>query len=379
MFRERTVATLRSHLLAGESIVLTAEKRVGKTAVLAVLEASSGDDLLILRRDVEGIGSPKRLVEVLCNDLYPHLGAKTKAANRFNSLLERLGHTSIGPITLPAFEPKDWRVHLEELFAAVAEHLEGRPLALLWDEAPWMVEKVRRDTDWQTAADLLDELRAIRQRHPTIRFLFTGSIGFHHVLRDLRDGASHLSAINDMRKEELPPLATDDAVELARALMRWSAANRGASFADDHAVAARIAERCEGIPWFIHATVDDLPQRDAPIDVEDVDRVIEAARMASADGWELRHYVDRLDEYYGDRAELAGEVLDAVAVRDGATPDEILGDLAHSGPPPARRELTDLLRLLHQDHYLSHEAPRWRFTYELIRDAWVELRDLEPT
>lgn len=377
VFRDRTVELLRERLLAGESIVLTAEKRVGKTAVLTLLEASSAADLLIIRRDVEDVGSPKRLVETLCGDLRPHLTAKTKAATRFEAFLTKLGTTSIGPVTLPNFEPKDWRSHLDELFASAVEHLGDRPIALLWDEAPWMIDKVKRDHEWQTAADLLDALRAIRQRHPSVRFLFTGSIGFHHVLRELRGGKAHRSSINDMRQEELPPLQDDDAIELARALLRWISANRAVEIGDLDELAAEIAHRCEGIPWFIHATVDDLGNLGGSLELDAIDQVIQAACLSPSGGWQLAHYVDRLEEYYGAEAVLAGQVLDAVAERGTATPEDIAADLAHHGAPPARAQLLELLRLLHQDHYLTHDAPRWRFTYRLIRDAWIDLRDLE--
>ena len=46
------------------------------------------------------------------------------------------------------------------------------------------------------------------------------------------------------------------------------------------------------------------------------------------------------------------------------------------GASPGRERLRDLLRLLHEDHYLAHDAPTWRFAYGLIREAWLDLRDL---
>lgn len=379
LFRDDDVRRYRDHLLAGESIVLTAEKRTGKSAVLKLLEATSDDQMVLILRDVEGVDSPRRLVEQLCEDLRPHLTVKGKAKTRFSTLVESLGGTTVGPITLPGFPGKDWQTHLNELFDAAAEHLasNGSALVLLWDEAPWMVDKIRRGGDWQAAADLLDELRAIRGRHDSIRFVFTGSIGFHHVLRDLRGGKSHRASINDMRKEELPPLAPEDATQLAWALLRWIVENQGVQVADEQAVAAYIAARCEGVPWFIHATVDDLGSRPATIDAHSVDEVIEAARLSPADGWELRHYVERLEDYYGDQAPIAAAVLDSVAVRGSATPEEIHGDLAHDGPPMSVRELKQLLSRLHEDHYLGHEPPSWRFSYELIRQAWLTLQDLE--
>lgn len=379
-YRDREVDALWEQLAAGESIVLTAEKRVGKSAVLRLLNARSSGGLSMVMRDVEHVGTPKRLVELLCADLMPLLPADQRAKKRLGRVWSKFGGLEIGSFALPNFDEKHWQNELNELFDALAEHLdeEGKSLAILWDEAPWMIEKVERDCGWQTAADLLDELRAIRQRHRCIRFLFTGSIGFHHVLRQLRDGESHRPSINDLRPVELPPLRPVDAGRLAWALLLWTIGDGQAHDEPVPDIAERMAARCAGIPWFIHAAANDLRHLDAPLTVAAVDIVIEAARRSSTDGWQLRHYVDRLGGYYGDQAPLAELVLDAVAVRGTASPSEILEDLAHDGPVPSKAVLRDLLRLLQEDHYLTRESNQWRFTYQLIREAWLDLQDLEP-
>ena len=381
-YRDADVARLWEQLAAGENILLTAEKRVGKTAVLGLLSEQKTDQLWVVQRDVESVGTPKQLVELLCSDVRPLLPGVERAKQRWDRFITALGGSSIGPVTLPAFDDKDWQAHLNEMFDALAEHLdsEGRALVILWDEAPWMIAKIHNTCGWQTAADVLDQLRAVRQRHRCIRFLFTGSIGFHHVLRNLRDGRSHRASINDLRRAELPPLAPDDAGRLAWALLRWIV-EHGTSASDPLPdLAEVITERCEGIPWFIHAAVDDLSKQKQPIDRASVDRVVDAARYSASDGWELRHYVDRVDEYYGADADLARAILDAVAVAvtRGTTATAIVHDLQRFQPPPSRDAVLDLLRLLHEDHYLVHEPPTWRFTYRLVMRAWIDLRDLEP-
>jgi hypothetical protein len=363
---------------AGESLVVTAEKRVGKTAAMRVLVARSTPRMTVLYRDVEAVGSPKRLVELVTQDALPCLGGLDRAKARFKDFFQKAGGTTIGGFSLPDFDEKDWKAGLNEMFDALGDHLEDEDaaLVLVWDEAPWMVAKIRDACGWQTAADLLDELRAIRDRHPHIRFVFTGSIGFHHVLRDLRDGKSHRSSINTMRQVDLPPLAPADAGRLAWALLAWIEA-KGATFADPvQDVAECTASRCDGLPYFIHATVDTLARRTGPLTVDDVDAVIDAARFSSNDPWNLAHYETRLTDYYGADAGRARLALDAVAIRDMATVDDIVADMSHAGPGHDREAVLPLLELLHSDHYLARGRGGWRFTYGLIRETWLDRRNL---
>lgn len=377
LYRERDVDRLYEQLLAGESVVLTAEKRVGKTATVKLLRERSNDEMVIVYRDVEGVGTPRRLIELLCQDLDSLLTGPDKAKHWLRDKIAKMGGSSLGPITLPAFDAVEWRREVNEVFDAVAKHLDesGTALVLVWDEAPWMVDKVRRDCGWEVAADLLDELRQLRQRHASIRFVFTGSIGFHHVLRGLRDGRSHRQSINEMRQSELPPLAPADADRLAWRLLKYLE-EAGARFGEPVPdIAEHVATCGEGIPWFLHAIVDDLGGVSGLIDRSAVDRVVREASYTGSDSWHLRHYVERLDAYYEDEAVLAGRVLDAIAVRTWTSADEVVADLAH-GEPSTRDDVLRLLRLLQEDHYLEHRDEGWRFRYRLIRDAWIAVREL---
>jgi hypothetical protein len=375
--RDGFVDRMLEALGAGESLVVTAEKRVGKTAAMRVLVERSTATDLIRYRDVEAVGTPKRLVELVTQDVLPCLGGLDRAKARFLDFFRKAGGTTVGSFSLPDFDERDWKSGLNEMFDALGEHLaeEGASLVLIWDEAPWMVAKMRDTCGWETAADLLDELRAIRDRHPRIRFVFTGSIGFHHVLRDLRDGKSHRSSINTMRQLDLPPLSPADAGRLAWALLGWIE-ERGATCTEPAPdLAERVAQRCDGLPYFIHATVDALAHRSA-LTVDDVDAVIEAARFSPNDPWNLAHYETRLHDYYGPDAELAGLVLDAIAVRDVARLDDIVGDLSHAGPGLDAASVLPILDLLHSDHYLARDRAGWRFTYGLIRATWLDRRNL---
>jgi hypothetical protein len=70
------------------------------------------------------------------------------------------------------------------------------------------------------AREVLDVLRSIRQSITGIRMVYTGSIGLHHVLDELRGGGevSH-APMNDMDRLDVPPLERADAIDLAQRII----------------------------------------------------------------------------------------------------------------------------------------------------------------
>ena len=367
--RDHLVRMLWAWLLAGESLVITSERRTGKTATLRLLEASAPAGTIVIYRDVEGITSPEKLVESLTADVVGKLGGLAKAKTKMRDWIIRLGGLEVGPVTLPKLTRRDWALHLDELFVHAADH--GLTVVILWDEMPWLVDRLAKTQGSAVAIEVLDQLRAVRQSHRSVRFVFTGSIGFHHVLRTLRDGLSHRTAINDMRQVELPDLAQPDATRLAWSLLRGA----GLETESTPAVAAAIAAITDGVPWFIHAIVDDLRTRGGTADLEAVETVVDAAILGS--GWELSHYIERLAHYYGEDWKLAAATLDAIAVNPQATTAAILQDLHHQQVSIEKDQLLDLLKLLTDDQYLLRLGRSdWGFRYGLVQRAWLALRDL---
>ena len=94
--------------------------------------------------------------------------------------------TKIGGIRLPTTDTT-WQTFLADAFDHLIKLSNGRRLLLLWDEFPLMLHNLEQKEGSQTAIQLLDFLRALRLgRSDHIRFLLTGSIGLHLVLRSLR-------------------------------------------------------------------------------------------------------------------------------------------------------------------------------------------------
>ena len=70
---------------------------------------------------------------------------------------------------------------------------------MLWDEFPLMLHNLQQREGSDSAIQLLDHLRALRlARADRLRFLFTGSIGLHLVLRSLRKaGHTRITDLQD--------------------------------------------------------------------------------------------------------------------------------------------------------------------------------------
>jgi hypothetical protein len=358
--------------LRRQSVVLSGERRMGKTSVLNKMEAEAPLDRCAVKRSLQGVKSPEEFVRALVADTERTLPGVLKPS--FGSRLRKTGLKQVGvSVVSVTFEPPT-----EESWKDLAAHaftvLDREPdvsVVLLWDELPHMVANVRDNRGPQVARDLLDVLRAVREEHERLRMVFSGSIGLHHVVEGLREAGGMWAPTHEMLPMDLPPLADENAVYLARELLR----NERVACDDDAAVAAAVACEVDNVPYYIHHTVNQLMTRQrarqcGPVDRELVRDVVASSLADPLDPWQLHHYVDRISSYYGAEADYVKALLDVIAAAsEPLRIDELLGRIgAHVIPPPMER-LRDLLLLLCKDHYLRG-GPEYEFRLELVRRVW---------
>ena len=356
-----------------QSLSLPAERRVGKTSVLRKMAAEPRAGWFPLFQDLEGISSVNDVAIAVHGRVVEQLGVWQKLANRSLGLLKRLGGTEIGGlVTLPAVESKTWKALLEHVIDDLLEHQKPNRVVFFWDEFPWMLEKIRDNDGASTARDVLDLLRSLRQTRADFRVIYTGSIGLHHVLGDLKHGGYGNEPVNDMGPAiDVPPLEARHAEELAGQLLDGARLTP----ADRAATVAALARESGGVPYYIHALVDELTQAGPGFDVAAI-----ARRMLTKaeDPWDMRHYLTRISRYYPKDKDLVLIVLDGLAARDEpAKTDEILENVAQSIAPPKVDHMRELLRLLTLDHYLEKtEDRRYRFRFPLLKRWWGLEREI---
>lgn len=365
--------------LETQSIRLENERRLGKTTVLRLLDATKPPKTRTITMEVGGLSSTTDFIDELILEIDKAVpekgkGFMTRARNLVGGLA---GFEIAGLLRIPDNAKTHWRRILLGCFEALADATPDR-IVFFWDELPWMLQRIKKEEGSARVVDLLNTLRDIRQGHDRIRMVYTGSIGFHHVVSAIEEEGVGSRPISDMRRINVPPLEKHDAIELAERLLLGEKLKADAP----SATAAALYEVTGGVPYYIHCIVADMRQG-APASPERVRQIAADALLDANDPWEMRYFNSRLDLHYGGDAPLARIVLDTIADADSPRGFSTLhqavrakgqsaGDLDEHG---MRRLLTKLM----QDHYLEREpgnAEAFRFKFTLVRDSWRIQRGL---
>jgi len=237
--RNRLIAQLW-RILARQSLVLTAERRMGKTSILRKMAAEAPADRLVVFHELENINAPLEFVQLVFDDVSTYLGRSQRVAQRVRDFLQHLGGVELGGlIKFPDNLASEWKSLLTNTIADLTDH-RGHALLFLWDELPMMLGNITRYHGEHLAEDLLNTLRQLRQMYPDVRMVYTGSIGLHHVITSLKRTGYANDPTNDMHKIDVPPLTPPDAEELARQLIVGEALQTDTPEQLAHTIAAAV-------------------------------------------------------------------------------------------------------------------------------------------
>ncbi len=366
--RDRLVERLW-RILARQSLVLRAERRMGKTCVLKKMVSDPRSEELLLYRDLEGIRSPTEFVREVFNDVERHLSAKRKVAERARSLLGQLAGAEVaGAVKFPTIAERHWKEILNRTIEDLMEQTDGR-VVFLWDELPLMLYNIKGSAGEEAAMEVLDALRALRQMHSDIRMVYTGSIGLHNVISALKGDRYPNDPTNDMDTVDVPPLGDIEATELALRLLQ----GEGLRSTDPTVAAAAIAAATDNVPYFIHHVVDQMVMDAEQIGPEGADEIVNRWIRDPDDRWHLGHYRARIDIYYEPQDRLlALHLLDIVAQQSEGLPFEHLFDRIKAQVVTEDREaVLRTLGLLLRDHYLAvDDLGIYTFRLSLVRRFW---------
>ena len=362
-------------ILERQGLVLTAERRIGKTHIVLKMMEECQDGFLPFYQDLERIHSVVDLIRsvyaTVNESLSGSTGLKSRLAKWSTWLPER-----IGAVDLPTGE-KNWQIFFDTVFEDLMRISDDKVILLIWDEFPLMLYNLQRRHGALSAMELLDHLRALRSAHADkLRFLFTGSIGLHLVIRNLQKEGYANDPVNDMYTEAVSPIAHQHTCDLAAGLLM----NTRAAPAQIPLLASQIAEEIGGFPYYVHHVVAQLRKLNRRIDHYDVTAAVNTLVYDPHDPTHLNYYVSRLSTYYEDsERRLALILLDVMAtlmkpkqvasiaelsrVRDSAISDE---------------QVRATLRLLAQDHYVTpHQTSdglAYDFRWSLAKRWWRETR-----
>src|SRR5712692_9971556 len=353
-------------ILGRQSLLLTAERRMGKTSILRKMAAESPADMLVVFHELEHINSPLEFVQLVYDDVSAYLSQSRRTAQRVRAFLQGLkGMEFGGLIKFPEDLASEWKALLTNTIDDLLDQ-RGHTLLFLWDEMPMMLGNIKRYHGEHLAEDLLNTLRALRQTYPDFRMVYTGSIGLHHVINSLKRAGYANAPTNDMAKVDVPLLAPQDAQDLVQRLIVGEAIQTKTPAQLAHTIAATV-DHC---PYYIHHIVEELCQRVPDTPITDI---VDECLMAPNDPWDLRHYRDRIATYYlPDEQPFVLSLLDILATASTPLSFEALFDRLKAPIVTEDSEtVRDVLRLLHDDHYLIRSSDgMWQFRFALIQRWW---------
>jgi hypothetical protein len=359
-----------------QSLVITAERRIGKTTVMKKMEREPMAGWLPVYQDLESCHSATEFAMAVYREIHRFLSGTGKFARRSKEFFGALGGTEIGGVfKLPEKSAASWKDVLTRAIEDLIHENDGdTKLLFLWDEMPFMLMNIRNGEGEQTAMQVLDHLRWLRQTHSALRMVITGSIGLHHVLTSLKEKNYSNSPVNDMAPIDVPPLSETDAAVLARLLID----GEGLKSSDQAAAAAEIAHEADFFAFYVHHIVRGLKVQDFDATPANVAKIVASHLVDANDPWQLIHYRERISTYYPNDQKLVSLILDHLAVEQGTVSvSELLAALKGATQFDDRERLLSLLSLMERDHYLKREEDgRYHFRFPLIRRWWKLNRGL---
>lgn len=353
-----------------QGLVISAERRIGKTHIVLKMRDECRSGYLPFYQDLEAVHTTPELIRSIYNTVRQSLDRMPRFKAEFAKWSALLPSKIVG-VDLPA-GPAASQALLADAFDDLITIADDKRILMLWDEFPLMLHNLERREGPDSAIQLLDSLRAHADR---LRFLFTGSIGLHLVLRSLRQAGNTNDPVNDMLSLTVTPLADEDANRLAAALLEETRA----APAQIPELAASIVSEVGGFPYHVHHVVDQLDQVRHPLTLDDVSAAVDALVFDASDPANFSYYIDRLSSYYtSDERTLALLVLDTVAGRSSPTPATTLLNLCrHQIPSLVDERLREILTILTQDHLepgKSAGGVAYDFRWRLVKRWWKARR-----
>lgn len=359
-------------VLEQQSVIITAERRIGKTSVILKMRAEPRENWFPVYQDLEKVHSADDFAMAVYDEIKHFLGLSTKIAEKAWQFWQAIGGTEVGGVLkLPegTGKEKHWKALLTHAIEDLVTHQAPNRLVFFWDEMPYMLDSIRKRNGEATAMEVLDVLRALRQEAPGFRMVITGSIGLHHVLTTLKEADYKNAPINDMYSVEVTPLAPADAQDLARRLIDGETLTTS----DRDRAAVAMAEQGDYFPFYIHHIARRLKSLGRAAEPAQIAETVQEQLTDGKDPWELGHYRSRIGDYFPKETAFVLAILGALAAGD--TPlalDAVLAVLkAQDAQFDDRNKLLTLVRLLERDHYLARtKEGHYHFRFPLIRRWW---------
>jgi len=361
--------------LQNQSVVVTSERRVGKTSILRKMAEKPGDGWTPILYIVEGKEHPVEFVE----GLYEELLKKNLLKGRFHKLkkfyTKYVGGKEIGSWKLPAIM-ENWKPLLESMIEDIVD--SGDKVLLMFDELPLMLSMFIKSMEIGPLRTMgfLDTLRELRNKYEAsknIAFIFCGSIGIHLVIKDLKRNHGYNSdPINNMKIISISSMDKEGAKELCRKL----AEETPFQLPEKEEIFDYICRETDRLPFYIQHVFNYFYESGEKVITKmQVDEAIRFLFNDPKDEGFFRHYLDRIKTYYDkEMQKIALSILDITCQKDDYWEENDIINRVKSHMEIDNEPVKEALDLAWNDHYLVREIRDnrriYKFRYSILLKWW---------
>ena len=353
-------------ILQGQGIVLYAERRFGKSAVLTKMRAEDRKDYLSIYIAVEGVVNADKFVEklfdsVLKAKLFEESNLK-KIENIFNSITSYI--PKAGTFEFKA-KDKKWEKQFNYLLTSLVEQRSEKYIVIMLDEFTIMLNKM----DEPEAVNILGYLRGLVQHDfsKKLRFVYCGSIGIDLVLDKLKKAGHNMGdPINHMSKQRLLPFTEDEALFFCKCL------NEGCELKLLEDIMKSICDLVDRIPYFIDKVFDKIRYYSS-IDESAINKALNDILDDPSDTNNFKHFYDRIDNFYPNKI-LTNHILNYLSKIEKYTSEDVIAVHINHQMKVDRILFNDEIDRLWRDGYLKREIidskRNFKFNYSIIKKWW---------
>ena len=374
--REAEMAALRQLVQDGNHVLLTGQRRMGKTSIAWELgeRLSEEENWLFLPVDVEQATSSEDVVSLL-HDQYrlktvrwwPRLavGLGDAARNVQDAVrnVQKVGRVKFRK----SLTAGNWARHGNRILRNCA--LQKRRVLIVVDELPIFLSRLRGKDGRRKADEFMSWLRqgfqTVQGQVPPV-LIVSGSIG----LKPLVDRLGLSDRINYLHPFRLGPWSREKSIacidELANSY----------GIALDEGVAEAIYDQLGlGIPhhvqsFFAYLHTDAKLRGAHRLTADDVGRVFQEGLLGPDGQNDLMHYESRLKDHLAETEyDIAKDILTEAATQ-GAFTAAARRSLAATMDSGAPAHIASVLDVLTHDGYLAGTDDQYEFASALIRDWW---------
>ncbi|MDR0232915.1 MAG: AAA-like domain-containing protein [Dysgonamonadaceae bacterium] len=251
--RDNIVEEIWDELQKGNSVLLAAPRRVGKTSIMRYMEENPIDNYKIFFQNIQSITSADKFYERVYMMLLNCLSKTKKVKKWFENFVKSKSIIEIRKDGI-VFEdkPTDFLKETNALLVEINGNAEMENIVLLLDELPEVLFNINE----KDAVSILKTLRHWRQQpemSKKVKFVLAGSIGIHYVVEKIETRNSDL---NDLAKVVFEPLSDNE----AHSYIDW--ATKGATITYSSKLKKHLLNKIQYfVPYFINLLIDEIDRQ----------------------------------------------------------------------------------------------------------------------